>query len=299
MKRVSLLIGLILFGMGYAGELIGAGATFPQPLYSKMFDAYSKAFKTKVNYQGIGSGGGIKQITAKVIDFGGTDVRMNDKEKAALSAEVVQFATCKGNVVLAYNLTDNPQIALSPALISAIFIGDITKWNDPKITAANPGVDLPDQDIFVSYRSDSSGTSYLFTEYLHSVDPKNWTADKVFKTKSKMAVGGKGNAGVAGLVKALPGAIGYVEYAYAKQNGMMMAKAPTIDGYTWLIVYKEQNYGGRSKEKAQELVNLLRWMVTDGQKFTTELDYVKLPAEMQNESLAIIDLITYNGNPLK
>jgi phosphate transport system substrate-binding protein len=298
MKKLLLLVVSLLV-MSYAGELIGAGATFPQPLYSKMFDVYGKAFNTKVNYQGIGSGGGIKQITAKVIDFGGTDVRMNDKEKASLSAEVLQFATCKGNVVIAYNLPGNPQIALSPALISAIFVGDITKWNDPKIAAENPGITLPAQDIFVAYRSDSSGTSYLFTDYLKSIDAKNWTADKVFKTRSKMAVGGKGNPGVAGLVKTLPGAIGYVEYAYAKQNGMMMAKSPTIDGYTWLMVYKEQNYNGRSLEKARELVKLLRWMVTDGQKFTTELDYVKLPADVQKQSLAVIDSITYDGKPIK
>lgn len=301
MKKILriLVTAIFLLAMSYASELLGAGATFPQPLYSKMFDAYSKETGVKVNYQGIGSGGGIKQITSKVIDFGGTDVRMNSKELAAAGAEIVQIPTCKGRVVITYNLPGNPQVTLTPALISAIFIGDITKWSDPKIAAANPGVKLPDQDIFVAYRSDSSGTTYLFTDYLQSVDKQNWTADKVFKTKSKMAVGGKGNAGVAGLVKTLPGAIGYVEYAYAKQNNMAIAKTPEVEGYTWIVLYKEQNYNGRSFEKAKSLVDLLRWMITDGQKFTIPLDYGALPQNMQKKAIADLDSITYDGKPIK
>jgi phosphate transport system substrate-binding protein len=294
-----LIAAMCLLAMSYAGELLGAGATFPQPLYSKMFDAYSKETGVQVNYQGIGSGGGIKQITSKVIDFGGTDVRMNDKELAAAGAAIVQIPTCKGKIVVTYNLPGNPQITLNAELLSAIFVGDIKKWNDPQIVSANPGVSLPATDIFVAYRSDGSGTSYQFTNYLKSVDAKNWTADKIFKTRSKMAVGGKGNAGVAGLVKTLPGAIGYVEYAYAKQNGMAMAKAPTIEGYTWLVVYKEQNYSGRSLEKAKDLSTLLRWMVTDGQKFTVPLDYGALPADMQKLAIAGLDSLTYDGKPIK
>lgn len=294
-----LVLALCLLAMSYATELLGAGATFPQPLYSKMFDAYSKEIGVKVNYQGIGSGGGIKQLTSKVIDFGGTDVRMNDKELAAAGAEIVQVPTCKGRVVITYNLPGNPQLTLTPELMSAIFVGKISKWNDPKIAAVNPGVKLPAQDIFVAYRSDSSGTTYLFTEYLQSVDKQNWTADKVFKTSSKTAVGGKGNAGVAGLVKTLPGAIGYVEYAYAKQNGMSMAKAPEIEGYTWIMLYKEQNYNGRSLQQAKALVDLLRWMITDGQKFTTPLDYGALPQAMQKKALADLGSVTYGGKPIK
>lgn len=301
MSKAGLLmmIGLISLSLSYAGELLGAGATFPQPLYSKMFDAYSKGTDVKVNYQGIGSGGGIKQITSKVIDFGGTDVRMNEKELAAAGAEIVQIPTCKGKVVITYNLPGNPQLTLTPELVSAIFVGDIVKWNDPKIAEANPGVALPEADIFVAYRSDSSGTSYLFTEYLNSVDTAKWTPDKVFKTKSKMAVGGKGNAGVAGLVKTLPGAIGYVEYAYSKQNKMTVAKTADVEGYTWIVVYKEQSYNGRSVQKAQELSTMLRWMVTEGQKFTAPLDYGALPTDMQKKALAGIDSLTYDGKPIK
>lgn len=336
MKKLLFLISLLL-GFSFAGELLGAGATFPAPLYSKMFDAYNKQYGIKVNYQAIGSGGGIKQITSKVVDFGGTDAFMTDKEMSAAGPKMIHVPTCLGSVVLSYNLPGNPQLRFTPQLISDIFNGAITKWNDPKIAAVNPGVTLPNTDIFVAHRSDGSGTTSIFTDYLSKVDPKNWKMDKNFKTKAKMAIGGKGNSGVAGLIKSLPGTIGYVELAYANQNKMPVgiiqnkagnfitpsleatsiaadieipadtrvsitntsaAKGYPIAGFTWIVAYQEQNYSGRSMEKAQELVKLLKWMITDGQSFTTELDYGKLSKAAQTKALANVNSIVYDGKAI-
>ncbi|GBR76379.1 phosphate transport system substrate-binding protein PstS, partial [Candidatus Termititenax persephonae] len=222
MNKIKLgLITLLLGALGFA-DLLGAGATFPQPLYSKLFTVYSQQKGVKVNYQGIGSGGGIKQLTEKVIDFGGTDAYMSDKEMAATGAKIVHIPTCIGAVVIAYNLPGNPSLKLTPALVSKIFSGAIAKWNDPQIAAINPGLKL-DGDIFVVHRADSSGTTSIFTDYLSQIDSANWQMNKNFVTKSKMAVGGKGNSGVAGLIKQMPGAIGYTEIAYANQNKMKYA----------------------------------------------------------------------------
>jgi phosphate transport system substrate-binding protein len=313
-------------------ELLGAGATFPQPLYSKMFDIYSKTKGVQVNYQGIGSGGGIKQITSRIIDLGGTDAFMTDKELKDAPGKIVHIPTCLGAVVLSYNLPGDPQLKFTPQLITQIFSGAITKWNDPKIKEVNPGVELPAQDIFIAHRSDSSGTTAIFTDYLSKIDPANWTMDKNFKTKAKLAIGGKGNSGVAGLIKQLPGTIGYIELAYARQNKMAIGIVqnssrkfivPSLEatsaaagvaipddtrcsitntsipagypiaGFTWLVVYQDQNYNGRTAERANNLKDLLTWMVTDGQKLTMELDYAPLPKNAVTKALNNINSIKY------
>ena len=313
MKRFSkffLLVGLLVFGMATASraadmELLGAGATFPQPLYSKMFYEYYNQFKIKINYQGIGSGGGIKQLSSKVVDFGGTDAFMTDAQLKAAGAPIVHVPTCLGSVVISYNLPGNPHLKFTPDVIADIYLGKITKWTDPRIGAENPGVHLPDLAISVTHRSDGSGTTNIFSDYLCKVSPE-WKEKVGMGTSLNWPVGlgGKGNPGVAGLIKQIPGSLGYVELIYTLQNSMPAAalknKAgkfiePTIkstslaantklpddmnisltdtdahDGYpiagfTYLIFYKEQNYGGKTLEKAETLAKLIKWVITGGQ----------------------------------
>jgi phosphate transport system substrate-binding protein len=216
----------ILLGSSFVSaaekELIGAGATFPQPLYSKMFDAYFQQNKIKVNYQGIGSGGGINQLVKKTVDFGGTDAFMTDKELTEAGAPVLHIPTCLGAVVVTYNLPDSPKLNFTQDLVANIFLGKIKKWNDPQIVAANPKVKLPDLAISVVHRADGSGTTYIFSEYLSKVS-KEWK-DNIGTGKSLNwpagQIGQKGNPGVAGYVKQTPGSVGYVELLYALQNKM-------------------------------------------------------------------------------
>ena len=320
-------------------ELIGAGATFPQPLYSKMFDAYFQQNKIKVNYQGIGSGGGINQLVKKTVDFGGTDAFMTDKELTEAGAPVLHIPTCLGAVVVTYNLPDSPKLNFTQDLVANIFLGKIKKWNDPQIAAANPKVKLPDLAISVVHRADGSGTTYIFSEYLSKIS-KEWK-DTIGTGKSLNwpagQIGQKGNPGVAGYVKQTPGSVGYVELLYALQNKMAFGNIknkagafvePTpksvsaaanvripddtnvsltdsdakdgypISGFTWLIFYKEQNYGGRSKEKAEALVKMLHWMVKDGQKFVEPLQYSALSKDAVAKSEKIIRSMTYGGAPI-
>jgi phosphate transport system substrate-binding protein len=342
-----LLISILALGMLFGAtslfaaerELIGAGATFPQPLYSKMFDAYFQQNGIKVNYQGIGSGGGINQLVKKTVDFGGTDAYMTDKELAEAGAPVLHIPTCLGAVVVTYNLPDSPKLNFTQDLVADIFLGKIKKWNDPKIAAANPKVKLPDLPISVVHRADGSGTTYIFSEYLTKIS-KEWK-DKIGTGKSLNwpagQIGQKGNPGVAGFVKQTPGAVGYVELLYALQNKMAFGNVknkagafvePTpksvsaaanvkipddtnvsltdtdakdgypISGFTWLIFYKEQNYGGRSKEKAEALTKMLHWMVKDGQKFVEPLQYSALSSEAVAKSEKIIRSMTYGGAPI-
>jgi phosphate transport system substrate-binding protein len=320
-------------------ELLGAGATFPQPLYSKMFDAYNQQYKVKVNYQGIGSGGGINQLAKKTVDFGGTDAFMTAKELQDAGAPVLHITTCLGAVVVTYNLPGNPKLNFTPEITADIFLGIIKKWNDPRIASANQGVQLPNLAISVVHRADGSGTAYIFTEYLTKVNAE-WK-EKLGTGKSvnwpQGQIGQKGNPGVAGYIKQTPGAVGYVELLYALQNkmpyGAIKNKAgifiePTpksvsaaanvkipndtnvsltdteardgypISSFTWLIFYKEQNYNGRSKEKAEALAKMLWWTVNDGQKHVEPLQYSALSKETVEKSVKILRTMTYNGMPL-
>jgi phosphate transport system substrate-binding protein len=211
-------------------QLTGAGASFPFPLYSRWF--YDYAFRNptaRFNYQSIGSGGGIRQITAKTVDFGGSDALLNDEMKAAAPG-LMQLPTVAGAVVLAYNVNDSAGTAvpmglkLTPEVIAGIFLGQITNWNDAQLVELNPDAKLPDQDIVVARRSDGSGTTFLFTSYLSQVS-EEWKANVGAGTSVEWPVGlgGKGNEGVAGIVKGQPGSIGYVELAYATENNLSYA----------------------------------------------------------------------------
>jgi phosphate transport system substrate-binding protein len=324
-------------GIGFSAdsELLGAGATFPYPLYSKVFDAYHKETGIKINYQAIGSGGGIKQLTSRTVDFGGTDAFMSDEALEGLENPILHVPTCLGAVAVTYNLPGSPTLKITPDIVADIFLGKITKWNDARLSSLNPDVTLPDMAIVVVHRSDGSGTTFIFSDYLGKVS-KEW-AKTVGVGKSlnwPAGLGAKGNPGVAGLVKQLPGAVGYVELIYALQNDMPVGLIKNasgefiepaleavslagqtelpedtrvsitetgaeggypISGFTWLILYKEQNYGGRSREKAEELVRLMWWMIHEGQAFAEPLHYAPLPAGAVHKAEVILRSVTYGG----
>jgi phosphate transport system substrate-binding protein len=322
LKKASVLaLGLHLMASfaGAEGLLInGAGATFPYPIYSKWFDEYHKLKpEFKFNYQSIGSGGGIRQISAKTVDFGATDGPMTDAQLESAPGFLMHVPTVLGAVVVSYNLEGvNQPLNFSPESLAGIFLGDIKTWNDPKLQKDNPGVQLPAQPITVVRRSDGSGTTYIFVDYLSKVS--NAWATKVGKGTSvawPIGIGGKGNEGVAGLIKQTPNSIGYIEMIYAKQNKLSVglvknkagkfiepsvasvsaaakAKIPSdfrasitnspdaaaypISGFTWLLVYQKQS----DAQKGKALVDFLNWMLTDGQKFASDLGYAPLPDEV-------------------
>jgi phosphate transport system substrate-binding protein len=337
MKKLilSLLGGGCLFAAqtgAYAQLLInGAGATFPYPIYSKWFDEYAKVdLSARFNYQSIGSGGGQKQITAQTVDFGASDGPMSDENLTKAPGKILHIPTVAGADVIAYNLPGNPKLKLNSDVIVNLFLGNITKWNDPKIAALNPGVDLPDLAVIVVHRSDGSGTTYIFTDYLSSISPV-WedTVGKGTSVKWPVGIGGKGNEGVAGQVKQLSGAVGYVELIYAKQNKMPYAnvknaagnfitpsldsvtaalatakipddfrfsmvnapgdKAYPISGATWLLVYERQ----KDAAKGKKLVEFLNWALTKGEGMASSLDYASLPESVQQRVLERIKTIKY------
>jgi phosphate transport system substrate-binding protein len=311
----------------------GAGATFPYPIYSKWFDEYAKVDPSvRFNYQSIGSGGGQKQITAQTVDFGASDGPMSDENLAKAPGKILHIPTVAGAVVITYNLTNNPKLKLDGSTLADIFLGNITRWNDPRIAALNPDVKLPATDIVVVHRSDGSGTSFIFTDYLSSVSPV-WL-DSVGKGTSVkwptgIGLGAKGNEGVAGQVKQLPGAIGYVELIYANQNKLPFADlknaagnfiAPSLDsvtaalatakipddfrfsmvnapgdqaypisGTTWLLVYEQQ----KNADKGKKLVEFLNWALISGETVAPSLDYAPLPAAVQQRVLERIKTIKY------
>ena len=309
----------------------GAGATFPQPIYTKWFDEYAKVDPAvRFNYQGIGSGGGQKQILSETVDFGASDGPMSDENIAKAPRTLWHIPTVAGAVVVSYNLPGNPKLKLDGPALAGIFLGQITKWNDPAIAGQNPGTDLPNQDIVVVHRSDGSGTSYCFTDYLSSVSP-DWKT-KVGKNTAvnwPTGLGGKGNAGVAGQIKQSPGSVGYVELAYAIGNQLpyadiknaagnyvtatiesvvaalasadvpddfrfSMVNAPGADAYpistTTWLLVYQQL---KDHDKGEKLVQFLKWAFTDGQKMAASLNYAPLPASVQTRVLARIDQIKY------
>ncbi len=336
---ITVLLILLLFGnKGLAKdvELIGAGATFPYPLYSKLFDVYNKEYGVKVNYQAIGSGGGIRQLINKTVDFGGSDAVMSDKDLAEASAPVLHIPTCAGAVVLTYNLPGSPQLRLTPYVIGDLFLGKIGKWNDRRISEINPGVKLPNANVTVVHRSDGSGTTFIFSDYLSKVS-REWKEKVGAGTALNWpaGLGGKGNPGVAGLVRQTPGSIGYVELIYALQNKMPYGTVknkkgnfvtPTIastslaantelpddmkvsltntdaadgypiSGFTWILVYKDQNYGDRSEEKAKGLVKLLWWTTHEGQKYAEPLEYAPLSKKAVEKAEKLIKSVSYKAS---
>ena len=324
---------------GNDDALIGAGSSFDNPLFSKQFSEYNKTTGLKVNYQSVGSGAGISHLTNKTVDFGASDAPMNGKQDSALTAPAIHIPVTAGAVVLSYNLPDvKDTLQLSPDVLAGIFLGTITKWNDPKIAAINKGVKLPATGIVIVHRSDGSGTSNIFTTYLAKVST-DWNT-KVGHGSSvnwPVGLGGKGNEGVAGLIKQTPGAIGYIELAYAIQNAMPYAKMQNkagnfitpsiasvtaaanirippdskvsltntdaadgypISGFSWVIIYKEQNYNNRSSDRATKLLKLISWMIHDGQQFSGALNYAPLSPAAVSVGDSILKSATYAGKPI-
>jgi phosphate transport system substrate-binding protein len=319
--------------------ILGAGSTFINPLFSKMFAEYNQKTGIQVNYKSIGSGGGILQLTNKTIDFGASDGPLNDEQTTKIGAPVLHIPQASGAVVVTYNLPgNNNNISLTPDIIADIFLGKIKTWNDPRIISINKGVDIPAFPILVTHRSDGSGTTNIFTNYLSKVS-EEWKT----KVGSGGAVnwptglGGKGNEGVAGLVKQTPGAVGYVELIYALQNKMDYAKVKNkkgklivpslasvtaagnvklpddskifitdtdaadgypISGFTWVIIYKDQNYNGRSQDRATKLLKLLWWNIHEGQAFAAPLNYAPLSKEAQKVAEKILKSATYGGKAI-
>ena len=298
-----------------AAEVTGAGASFPAPIYAKWADAYQKATGNKINYQSIGSGGGIKQITAKTVDFGASDMPLN--AEALAKDGLVQFPTVIGGVVPVVNLADiKPgQLKLTGAVLADIYLGKILKWNDKALAELNPGLKLPDQDIGVVRRADGSGTTFIFSNYLSKVSPE-WKQKVGEGTAVQWPVGlgGKGNEGVSAFVMRLPGSIGYVEYAYAKQNKMTHAILKNAAGNfvapddlafkaaaanadwtksafaeilteqsgkeAWPITGATFILMHKLEEKpaqAAEALKFFEWSYKNGGKLAEELDYVALP----------------------
>ena len=319
MRKLVLLLVCVLLAMPVVGQttLNGAGATFPAPMYSKWFSEYHKIHSdVQVNYQPIGSGGGIRQVTSGTVDFGASDMPMTDKQLQESKVKILNIPTVLGAVVPAYNIPGvSGEVKFTPEALAGIFLGKISKWNDKAITSSNPGVNFPDKDIIVVHRSDGSGTSFIFTDYLSKVSP-DWKNQVGADTSVKwpIGMGGKGNEGVSGLIRQLSGSIGYVELIYAVQNSIpygsirnssgVFLKA-TLEGVTAAAASAPKmpadfrvsitNAPGKdaypissftwllipaqSKDaaKGKILADFLNWMVTDGQKMTSALSYAPLP----------------------
>jgi len=319
-------------------DLTGAGATFPYPIYSKWFSDYAKLTGVKINYQSIGSGGGIRQVSEQTVDFGASDGPMSDEELAkAKGGPILHVPTVLGADVITYNLPGaTAALKFTPDLIAGIFMGRVTKWNDSRIASLNPGVSHPNQDILVVHRSDGSGTTYIFTDYLDKVSPA-WHASvgKGKEVKWPVGLGGKGNEGVAGQIKQTPGAVGYVELAYAKQNNLPVAavrnkvgqyvaasvpavtaaaagvaeslpantdyrisivNAPGADSYPISSFTWILVYQHQTDAvKGKKLVDFLNWALTEGEKVAPTLDYAPLPTAMAANVRARLTTIDLAG----
>ena len=323
---------------GGAVDLTGAGATFPYPLYSKWFADYASQKGVKINYQSIGSGGGIRQLSEQTVDFGASDAPMTDAELAkAKGGAVLHVPTVIGAVALIYNLPELKQpLRLDGATLADIYLGTIRKWNDSRIAALNPGATLPNTDILVVHRSDGSGTSYIFTDYLATVSPR-WQQGpgKGKEVQWPTGLGAKGNEGVAGQVKQTPGALGYAELAYAKQNSLPVASirnangeftAPTIESATAaaagaaaslpantdyrISIVNAKGAGAypitsftwillyqkqADSAKGRKLIDFLTWALTDGEKQAGSLDYAPLPEAMAKQLVDRLKTVRIGG----
>jgi phosphate transport system substrate-binding protein len=318
MRKIVLLV-CVLLAMPVVGQttLVGAGATFPNPIYSKWFSEYHKLHSdVQVNYQSIGSGAGIRQVTAGTVDFGASDMPMTDKQLAEVKTKILNIPTVLGADVPAYNIPGvTGEVKFTPEALAGIFLGKISKWNDKAITSVNPGVNFPDKDIVVVHRSDGSGTTFIWTDYLSKISPE-WKSQVGSDTSVKWPVGlgQKGNEGVAGSLRQMAGSIGYVELIYAVQNNIpygsvrnssgtfvkasldsvtaaaasapkmpadfrvSITNAPGKDAYP-ISSFTWLLIPAQSKDaaKGKMLADFLNWMVSDGQKMTSALAYAPLP----------------------
>jgi phosphate transport system substrate-binding protein len=336
MKRIGMFLALVVLGGGVLGAadnpvlINGAGATFPYPIYSKWFDEYHKKFAhAQINYQSVGSGAGIRQITEGTVDFGASDGPMSDEQlKAYLdkhNSPILHFPTVLGAVVPTYNISGvKASLNFTPEALAGIFLGKVTKWNDPLIGSANPGISLPSEDIVVIHRSDGSGTTYIWTDYLSKVS-EEWKT-RVGKGTSvnwPAGLGGKGNEGVAALVKQTPGAVGYVELIYAASNNISYGAVKNAAGVFVKadLASVSEAAAGAAKDmpedfrvsvtnapgkraypissftwmlipskfddaaKRDAIKGFMKWALTDGQSYAEALSYAKLPKSVVDKEL--------------
>lgn len=335
-RRIALLWAVLALALPVLSQttLNGAGATFPYPMYSKWFSEYNKLHHdVQINYQSIGSGGGIRQVLNGTVDFGASDGPMTDEQLKQAKFKILHIPTVMGAVVPAYNVPGvSGELKFTPEALAGVFLGKVSKWNDPAIAKSNPDVKLPDQPIIVIYRADGSGTTFIFTDYLSKIS-KDWESQvgKGTSVKWPVGVGGKGNEGVAGQIRQSPGSIGYVELIYAVQNkitygsvrnaagnfvkasleGVTEAAATAksmppdfrvsitnapgktaypISSFTWLLIPEEakNSKGEKDPNKGKIIVDFLNWMVTDGQKMTSQLSYAALPDSVVEKVKAAI-----------
>ena len=328
MKKTCIALGLLMLAAGFARaqKITGAGATFPNPIYTKWFQEYSQAHPgVEVNYQSIGSGGGITQVTKGLVDFGASDMPMTDQALQSSPIKLVHIPTVMGAVVPVYNVPGVPEVKFSSEVLAGIYLGSIQNWNDAKIAKDNPGASLPDRKIIVVHRSDGSGTSFIWTDYLSKVSHEwNDGPGKGTSINWPVGVGGKGNEGVAGLVRQLPGAIGYVELIYAIQNHIAFgevknasgkwvkasidgvtaaaatAKIPAdyrvsitnapgddaypISSFTYLLIPTKIN----DPSKGKVIKDMLSWIVKSGEGEASQLSYAPLPQELQDKVLKTV-----------
>ena len=327
---VVLALGTVAIAQGGQILLNAAGATFPYPMYSKWFDVYHQAHSNvQINYQSIGSGGGIRQLLDKTVDFGASDGPMNDDQLKQATVPILHFPTVMGADVPSYNVPGvSAELNFTPEALSGVFLGKITKWNDAAIASANPGVKLPADDIVVVHRSDGSGTTYIFTDYLSKVSPE-WQT-KVGKATSvnwPVGLGGKGNEGVAGLIQQTPDSLGYIELIYAIQNKIAYGRVKNSSGAFVKADLASVSAAAAAAAKAmpddfrvsitdpqgnkaaypiasftwllipskfadaakRDAVNeFLKWMMTDGQQYCEGLSYAKLPKEVVAKEMMAI-----------
>lgn len=323
---VTVVLSSVVPVVAQVRELNGAGATFPVPLYQRYFSEYRNSTGVTVNYQGVGSGAGIRQVIAQTVDFGGTDAAMTDAQIAEVGDRgVILVPTAGGAVAVVYNLPGVTNLRLSREALGGLFTGQITRWNDSRIAAANPGLNLPDLPVRPVVRADGSGTTFIFTNHLGSIDPyfrgrvgvgtaPNWRINEIR---------GRGNPGVASQVQRTRGGVGYVELAYAEQNNLTYAAVENrsgdyvvpslqtteqalaaldfpdnfrvfvddpvagypIAGLTWLMIYRRYDTPGT----ADAVKELVRWVLTDGQNFNNQLDYTRIPEPVAQRVLATVE----------
>ena len=329
MKKALMLVGLLVLAVStaQAQKLTGAGATFPYPIYSKWFSEYSAAHPgVEINYQSIGSGGGIRQMVAGLVDFGATDMPATDEQLAPSKTKLTHIPTVLGAVVPIFNVPGVDDLKFSGDILADIFLGKITNWSDPRIARDNPGVKLPDQKITVVHRSDGSGTTFIFTDYLSKVSP-DWAngPSRGASPSWPVGVGGKGNEGVAGLVRQIPGALGYVELIYALQNKITYGEVKnaagsyvraSIEGVTEAAASVKEmpadyrvsitNAPGKhaypissftwllvplqspDPAKGKVLKDLLSWIVNSGESEAPALSYAPLPKNVASKVLKTV-----------
>jgi phosphate transport system substrate-binding protein len=329
-RRIALFFAGLALALPVMAQttLNGAGATFPYPMYSKWFSEYNKLHSdVQINYQSIGSGGGIRQVLNGTVDFGASDGPMSDEQLAQSKTKILHIPTVMGAVVPAYNIPSvTGEVKFTPEALAGIFLGNIQNWNDPAIGKANPGVNFPNLPIIVIYRSDGSGTTFIFTDYLSKISSDwNNAVGKGTSVKWKIGMGGKGNEGVAGQIRQLTGSIGYVELIYAVQNNISYGSIrnasgnfvkASLDGVTEAAASAQKmpadfrvsitNAPGKTAypissftwllipaqakdpKKGKIIADFLEWMVTDGQKMTNQLSYAPLPASVAEKVKAAI-----------